>query len=103
MICINQKCPSGVRTPVGCAAIGHCADARPVKTVLDTLKKPEKLAALLMLAAQGREELPWYKWACKRCGRGGGELICEREDGCPWEEEQLIRTWLMLPEKEGWA
>jgi len=99
VICDNEHCPSGVKTPAGCPALGSCANALPVKTVMDALRDPEVLIELLDEVWACHE--PWTGWAC-RCCEANGLPTCDL-GSCPWagKDRELIRTWLGLPERVG--
>ena len=98
MICNRENCPSGVKTPAECPALGNCGEAVPVKTVMDALRDPGVLIGLLDEVSAGQE--PWIQWACRACG-SNDDAMCEQ--GCPWagKDRELIRIWLGLPERVG--
>ena len=97
MICANEKCPSGVRTPAGCPALGSCTASMPVKTMADSLRDPEQLAELLCMAWDGCT--PWCAWACRVCEANGRPECEDDPGGCRWngKEKELILNWLRSP------
>ena len=100
MVCINGFCPSGIRTPHKCPALGLCDRGIPVKTVEEVLKDRELLIDLLYEITELRAETPWSRWACSRCELGE-EIPCEKTGRCIYrgEERMLIDGWLKSPER----
>lgn len=97
MICDNRKCPSGIKTPAECVAIGNCRESVPVRTAMDVLRDPEMLATLLCVAWDGWT--PWTAWACRIC-EDNGRPACEDDmKGCRWngKEKEMITEWLKQP------
>ena len=100
MICTNGFCPSGIKTPKKCPALGFCDRGIPAKTVEEVLQDREILIDLLYSITERHDEPPWYKWACPRCEANNG-LPCEDLGECVYKgsERALIDAWLKSPER----